>query len=66
MREVHGIEVEIRKHFKSYNIIRICVYDEFEDRNDDSNLNGLEWKDFKFYEEALEKGLQEALKLIKQ
>ena len=66
LREIHGIEVEIRKHFACYNIIRICIYDEARDLNDDVDLNGLEFKDFKTYEEALEVGLQEALKQIPQ
>lgn len=64
LREEYGIDVEIRKHFKVYNIMRICWYNKFTDTNVDISLGGLEWKNFLSYEEALEVGLLKALKLI--
>jgi len=64
LREKYNIEVELRRHFKSYNIMRICTYIKDEDINTDKDLKGLDFKDFKTYEQALETGLLTALNTI--
>lgn len=64
LREEHGINIVIEPSFSCYNISRITVFNENEETNENFTPEGLEFKDFKTYEEALEIGLQEALKLI--
>ena len=64
LREVHGINIVISPSYRCFNIIQISKYNEIEDQNEDVASSGLEFKDFETYEEALEVGLSESLKLI--
>ena len=65
LREVHGINIVVAPSHECFNILFISEYDKIEDQNEYAVLNGLEFKDFKTYEGALEVGLFEALKLVK-
>ena len=70
LREVHNIYVE-SYHDLTSDGTKIQFYTSWgflqqKDKNGNRNVNGWydEYNDWKTYEEALEKGLQEALKLI--
>lgn len=65
LREVYRVNISILPSFSCYNIDKIFIYNKIEDENIEVDLDGLNFKDFKIYEEALEEALQKALKLIK-
>jgi len=64
LREVHGFNIVIVPSFDCFNIQRICQYSKEEQQNDNIELDGLDFKDFGSYEEALEEALQTILLLI--
>ncbi len=61
LRNTFKIHIVIVPNFKCFNILSISQYNEIEDENQDLNLEGLDFKDFSSYEEALEKGLIKSL-----
>lgn len=61
LRDTFKINIVIVPSFKCYNILYISQYNELEDENEDFNLEGLDFKDFTSYEEALEAALIEIL-----
>lgn len=65
LRDNHKINIVIIPSFKCYNINYITQYNEIEDDNIIFELEGLDFKDFDSYEDALEEGLFIGLKQIK-
>jgi len=63
LREVKKIYVLVNPVYACWNI-EILKYDESEDRNFQVNINGLDFKDFNIYEEALEAGIWESYYII--
>lgn len=64
-REKYDLTFTIKRYFNCYNIIEILEYNSIDDDNVDIELDGLDWKDFKIYEEAEHECLKQLIKLVK-
>jgi hypothetical protein len=65
LKEDGGFNVIITPTYACYNISSIVKYSKLYDTSKEMIKEGLPFKDFISYEEALEQGLAEAVKLIK-
>lgn len=64
LRDVHDIDIVIKRYFNNYGISCITKYDKDDEHNLPIDLYGLNFKDYDTYEEALEGALIEALNSI--
>jgi hypothetical protein len=64
-REKYNLTFTIKRRFNCYNIIEILEYNSIDDGNVDVELDGLDWEDFKTYEEAELEYIKKLIETVK-